>query len=275
MSERGSDPGDAAPAPADLVAVLGAVARRLAAADRVAPTGDEAMLVSIATTAMTVLEAQAASVALHDPATDQLVFVAAAGPAAGDVVGLAIDSAAGIAGYAFTTGQPLAVADVAADPRFDRQVAEATGYVPRSLLATPLADDAGTVGVLEVLDRDGGSFSLRDLETAAAFAAQATLAVRAGRAQRDGGRLLRSALIALVRAEASGTTLDDAALDALVGEATRDLETPDDPTWPLADRLARLREVDPASVELAIDWLDALLRRRERDRPGSGARPDR
>ena len=108
-----------------------------------------------------------------------------------------------------------------------------------------------------------------------AFAAQATLAVRAGRAQRDGGRLLRSALVALIRAEASGTTLDDAALDALVGEATRDLETPDDPTWPLADRLARLREVDPASVELAIDWLDALLRRRERDRPGSGARPDR
>ena len=49
----------------------------------------------------------------------------------------------GIAGYAFSTGQPLAVADVAQDPRFDRTVAESTGYVPRSLLATPLVDDAG------------------------------------------------------------------------------------------------------------------------------------
>ena len=75
-------------------------------------------------TAATVLDAQASSIALHDPATDQLVFVAAAGPASGDVVGLGIAATAGIAGYAFSTGQPLAIADVAQDPRFDRSVAE-------------------------------------------------------------------------------------------------------------------------------------------------------
>jgi GAF domain-containing protein len=267
-----SDPG---PDAAAVAALLGGIARRLAAADRVAPTGDDAMLDAIATTATAVLDSQAASIALHDAVSDQLVFVAAAGPAAGDVVGLAIDSAAGIAGYAFTTGQPLAVADVTADPRFDRRVAEATGYVPRSLLATPLADDAGTVGVFEVLDRRDGSFTLRDLETAAAFAAQATIAVRAGQAHRDSGRLLRGALVALVRADAGGAVLDAAAIDTLVADATRDLASPDDPTWSLADRLARLREVDPDSVELAIDWLDALLRRRDGSRAGAGARPER
>ena len=90
---------------------------------------------------------------MHDPATDRLVFRAASGPAAGDIVGMAIDAAAGIAGYAFSTGQPLAVADVTADPRFDRSIAEATGYVPSSLLAVPLLDERGTVGVLEALDR--------------------------------------------------------------------------------------------------------------------------
>jgi len=269
--DREPDPGpDAAAA-----ALLGAVARRLAAADRVAPTGDEAMLVAIATTATTVLDAQAASIALHDPVVDRLVFVAAAGPAAGDVVGLAIDSAAGIAGYAFTTGQPLAVADVTADPRFDRQVAEATGYVPRSLLATPLADDTGTVGVLEVLDRRDGSFTLHDLELAAAFARQATLAVRAGQVQRDAGRLLHDALVALVRADGGDPVLDASAIEALVGDAARGLANDDDPTWALADRLARLRDVDPDSIELAIDWLDALLRRRVGGRGASGGRPDR
>ena len=251
--------------------LLAAVARRAAAAERVAPMPDDDLLPAIALTAATVLEAQAASIAIHDVTTDRLSFVAAAGPAAGDVVGLTIDSAAGIAGYAFTTGQPLAIADVASDPRFDRSVAEATGYVPRSLLATPLVDDEGTVGVLEALDRQGGTFSLRDLDTAAALAREATLVVRAGQARRDAGRLLHDALVAFVRAEDAGASLDDAAIDELASRATADLATDDDPTWRLADRVARLREADPESVELVIDWLDAVLRRRGRGPHGSGA----
>jgi GAF domain-containing protein len=247
------------------VAALAAVARRLDAVARVVPVREEALLTAVVTTAAVVLDAQAASVALHDPATDRLVFAAAAGPAAGDVVGLAIDASAGIAGYAFSTGQPLALADAAADPRFDRSVAEATGYVPRSILATPLADDAGTVGVLEVLDRRGGSFTLRDLDIAAAIAREATTVVRHGRTGRDAASLLTAALRSVAAATADGATLDPAAIDALVADATAEiLDDPDDPTWLLADRIARLRDVDPGSIALAVDWLDALLRRRTR-----------
>lgn len=248
--------------------LLGAVARRLAAADRLAPMTDDALLPAIAQTAATVLEAQAASIALHDPATDRLVFRAAAGPAAGDVVGLAIETGAGIAGYAFTTGQPLAVADVASDPRFDRTVAQATGYLPGTLLATPLVDDDGIVGVLEVLDRRGGTFSLRDLDIAAALAREATIVVRAGRTRRDAGRLLHDAVAALVRQDDGGAGLDDVAIEAMVGRATADLEAEDDAVWRLADRIARLREVEPESVDLAVDWLDALLRRSTRSSRG-------
>ena len=40
----------------------------------------------------------------------------------------------------------------------------------------------------------------------------------------------------------------------------------------LADRIARLRGVDPESVELAVDWLDALLRRQGPRGHGSGPR---
>jgi GAF domain-containing protein len=247
------------------VAALAAVARRLDAVARVVPVREEALLTAVVTTAAVVLDAQAASVALHDPATDRLVFAAAAGPAAGDVVGLAIDASAGIAGYAFSTGQPLALADAAADPRFDRSVAEATGYVPRSILATPLTDDAGTVGVLEVLDRRGGSFTLRDLDIAAAIAREATTVVRHGRTGRDAASLLTAALRSVAAATADGATLDPAAIDALVADATAEiLDDPDDPTWLLADRIARLRDVDPGSIALAVDWLDALLRRRTR-----------
>lgn len=251
-------------------AVLAAVVRRLAAADVIGGSAYDTVLPALAQTAVAVLDAQAASIAVHDPATDRLVFIAAAGPAAGDVVGMSIETAAGIAGYAFTTGQPLAVADVSADPRFDRSVAVATGYVPRTLLATPLADADGTIGVLEVLDRRGGTFTLRDLDIAASLAGAATAAVRAGRTERDAGTLLRRSLVELLGLD--GASPDEAAIDDLVARAAATLPTADDdPTWRLADRIARLRGVDPESVELAVDWLDALLRRSSRGPSGGPA----
>jgi GAF domain-containing protein len=182
---------------------------------------------------------------------------------------LEIDAAAGIAGYAYTTGQQLAVADVAADPRFDRSVADATGYVPGSILATPLIDAEGTVGVLEILDRRGGTFTLRDLEVAGALAREATIVVRSRRSAGDAAALLRAALVAVAASDRDGagpSGLDEAAIEALVSDATAGLSTdPDDPTWRLADQIARLREVDPDSLGLVADWLDALLRRRGTD----------
>lgn len=258
---------------------LAAVARRLEAADRITPAADDDLLTAIVATATVVLDAQAASVAVHDPTTDRLVFLASAGPAGGDVVGLGIDPAAGIAGYAFTTGQQLAVADVTTDPRFDRTIADATGYVPASILATPLTDADGTIGVLEVLDRRGGTFTLRDLEVAGALASAATIVVRRRRSALDAGSLLRGALAALAAhdgAKAPDQELDKAGIDALVSDATLALSSdPDDPTWRLADQIARLRDIDPDSVELAVDWLDALLRRRGAVHRGSGSGPRR
>lgn len=253
-------PSDAALA---ALAALVAVARRLDAAHRLERTADDPLLAAVTQTAAVVLEAQAASIAVHDPVANQLVFVAAAGPSAGDVVGLRIDAAAGIAGYAFATGQPLAVADVATDPRFDRTVAEATGYVPRSLLATPLIDDQGTVGVLEILDRRDGTFSLRDLDIAGTLAREATVIVRRGRLERDAAGLLRGALTEFAALAEGPAPLHPAAIDEVVAAVTSRLdEDADDPTWRLADRLARLVATDPDRIELAIDWLDALLRRR-------------
>ncbi|MGH2476131.1 MAG: GAF domain-containing protein [Candidatus Limnocylindrales bacterium] len=251
--------------------LLEAVARRLVASEAIGTAPPDAVLTAVAEAAVTIIDSQAASIAIHDPVTDRLVFAAAAGPSAGAVVGLSIQTDVGIAGYAFTTGQPLAVADVSTDPRFDRTVAEATGYVPNTLLATPLMDATGTVGVLEVLDRRGGTFTLRDLDTAAALANAATVTVRAARGGRDASALLRRSLAELSDEVAAG--LDGTAIDALVERATADLSDDDDPTWRQAERIARLREVDPDSVELAIDWLDALLRRTDRQtRGGSSGR---
>ena len=278
MTDRTEDP--TRPDAAAILATIVAVARRLEAASRLdvsangrSTAANDPLLAAVAQTAAVVLEAQAASIALHEPVGDRLVFVAAAGPAAGEVVGLTIDASTGIAGYVFSSGQPLAVADVSRDPRFDRTVAEATGYVPRSLLATPLADEQGLVGVLEVLDRRDGTFSLHDLEVAAALAQEATIIVRRGRPERDAAQLLRGALIGLVSDEAAAIgDADAASIEVIVAQVAARLATDvDDPTWHLADRLARLVASDPERIELAVDWLDALLRREE----GRGGRRGR
>ena len=92
------------------------VAARAAAAGRLEPPGGEAVLRSVVEATVALFDAEAASIALHDPATDRLVIRVAAGMAGEGAVGLTFSSGEGIAGYVFTTGQPLAVSDVASGP---------------------------------------------------------------------------------------------------------------------------------------------------------------
>lgn len=245
--------------PAAVDRVLAAVARRVAAADRLSPVDDDRELAALAAVAVTALEAQAASVALYDAAVDRLVFRAAAGPAAGDIVGLSIETAVGIAGYAFSSGQPLAVADVSADPRFERSIAEASGYVPSSLLAVPIVGTETTLGVVEALDGRRGTFSMHDIDVATSLAAAVAAVIERQRIGHDATTLLAASLHGLASADGA---VEEATIDALVGSATGDLAGEDDVTWQLADRIARLRDVDPESIALAVDWLDALIRRR-------------
>jgi GAF domain-containing protein len=151
---------------------------------------------------------------------------------------------------------------VDSDARFDRDAAARTGYVPRSILAVPLTDDEGTLGVMEVLDRrTGRGFDLRDLDVATALARPASAALRAGDLGRDATALLRGALSDLLGDEVPAGDIDPlvtAVAERLDGEA-------DGARWRLADRLARLRDADPEAMDLAVAWLDALLRH-ERNR---------
>jgi GAF domain-containing protein len=253
------------------LAALRAIAVRAETARRLEMGSSESVLRSVVDATVALFGATAASIALYDAETDTLVFRVAAGEQGGGVVGLAIPPDQGIAGYVFTTGQALALADVAQDRRFGRDVAERTHYVPRSLVAVPLVDEAGTIGVLEVLDRrDGSSFTLRDVEFASVFARQAAVAIGASRVERDTAALLAAAL----RTIAGGAT-SDAAVDELVAAATLDLDRNDDSRlWALADQVARVRAADPGQLALVADLLAVLADHAERARArGRRARP--
>jgi signal transduction protein with GAF and PtsI domain len=98
-------------------------------------------------------DAAACSISLVDAEGAELEFVAADGAGAAEIVGQTVPVGRGIAGWAAMSGQPIAVSDVQADPRFARDVAESTAYIPRAILAAPLmGGDGDVLGVLSVLD---------------------------------------------------------------------------------------------------------------------------
>ena len=254
---------------------LAAIGRRAEIARRLELGGTEAVLRSIVAAAVSLFEAEAASLALFDAARNVLVFRVAAGAQGQGVVGLEIPPDRGLVGYVFSTGQALAISDVARDPRFGRSFAEQTQYVPRSIVAVPLVDDRGTIGVLEVLDkRSEATFSIRDVELAGVFARQASVAIRASRVERDVAGLLGAVLGAL-----AGDDAPAAGVDALLEAAVADVGGPDDPLWPLVEQVAALRRAAPEQVELVTALLAVLVRQAERDggprASGAGARGPR
>ena len=234
-------------------------ARATATARRLQGIAETALLQSVVDAAATLFGAEAASIALFEPDPDRLEYRVAAGAQGAGVIGLSVPPTQGLAGYVFSTGQPIALNDVSADPRFDEDTARRTGYVPRSIAAVPLVDAGASVGVLQVLDKQASeTFSLRDMELLAVFARQAAAAIEAARLGRDSARLLRHALAAV--AEAS---LGEADLDALVSLAAGELDRDDEaPFWRLVDRIARMRGLSDADHELTIEILEAVTRHR-------------
>jgi GAF domain-containing protein len=172
------------------------------------------LLQSIVEVARAIFRARASSIFLLDEEADELVFEAVAGEGSEGLVGTRIPSSTGIAGWVLVTRQPLVLDDVQSDPRFARDVAERTGYVPNGLMAVPLLAEERALGVLQVLDRPQSSrFSLQEMELLGLFASQAAIALD----------LLASARRARAVLAGGGTEVAvvarlAAAVDALEGE---------------------------------------------------------
>src|SRR5947208_10734143 len=136
------------------------------------------LLQSIVDVARAIFRAKASSILLLDEQTDELVFEAAADPQAEALLGKRFPSSTGIAGFVLVSRQPLVIEDVLADPRFSKETAESTGFVPKGLMAVPLLHEERALGVLEVLDRPQDSrFTLAEMELIGMFAGQAAIAL--------------------------------------------------------------------------------------------------
>jgi GAF domain-containing protein len=197
---------------------------RAAVATGIVGSGDafRELLAAIVEVARSIFGAKASSILLLDEETSELVFEAVAGEGE-HLIGLRFPAGTGVAGWVLATRTPLVLEDVQKDPRFAKDLAEGTGYVPQGLMAVPLLHEERALGVLEVLDRPQKSrFSLQEMELLGLFANQSAIAVdlllRAREAERvlEGeGELAVVARLAAGLSELEGPTRRSAL--ALVG----------------------------------------------------------
>jgi len=200
--------------PDELLRQLGELATSLGPAVR--PAGTDELLRSLTETARRLFGAAACSLALLTEDESELVYTVAAGQGADDVTGMRIPASHGIAGWVVQSGQPIAISDVAADPRFSREQAEQTGYIPQAILAVPVETPERLLGVISLLDRDPRRPGAeQDMALLSLFADQAALALASVERFSLMGRVL---LDALAQAAAStdparAVANDDAAND--------------------------------------------------------------
>ncbi len=214
------------------------------------PTSLSAELTRAVAAVRSLFSAAACSCALVDPDGETLRFVAADGAGAQAIVGVTLPVSRGIAGWAVMSGQSLVVADVREDPRWARDIGEATEYVPETILATPLLDETGeVVGVVEVLDpQRRGEHSGFDLDVLGVVAAQLATLVRLCSVY-DG---LGSSLVsALARSE------DPQQFTQALDELSRPDET-DASLSSLANTFHQLAQTGPEGARLAARVLEEV-----------------
>lgn len=141
----------------------------------------EQVLMSLMDRVRDYFEVEAASVALVDEETSELVFCAASGAAAEEVIGVRLQPGQGIAGWVAQTGKPLMVASVRDDPRFYSGVDESTGFWTRTILAAPIKLGDETIGVIEAINSPPGRPEPDELELLLNVATLAASAIQNAR----------------------------------------------------------------------------------------------
>lgn len=235
------------------------------------PLSNDALLRSIVEAAASIFQAAAASILLVNEAEAALEFRVSTGEANRELVGLRFPLDQGIAGYVAMTGQPIAVSNVEQDARFNRDFAQSTGYVPRSILAMPLISGERVLGVMEVLDKiDAPAFGMQDMELLGIFARQAALAIEMSQGLERLGAALVEGLKGLAGPSAGDPA--DALLTALAarpaGPAREDL-------WALAALLNEFSRLGEDERQTALKVLGAFAeygQTRRRSLRGAGRR---
>lgn len=114
------------------------------------------LLQCIMDTSAEVIGTEASSILLIDPHTGELHFEVATGEMGEQVQEIRLKPGEGIAGHVAVTGEPVIVNDAAGDPRWSGRVSQRTGWVTRNMITVPVRNRGTVVGVLQLLNKQGG-----------------------------------------------------------------------------------------------------------------------
>lgn len=153
---------------------------------RAEPTARQAAAraLSIATT---LVGCEAGAVLRGGAEDDAFEFWVVQGGAGESLVGRRVPFHKGLAGAAYDAGVPILVADVARDPRHNRDIDRDTGFTTRAVLCVPVRSELGFHGVVELLNPPPGrSFLAWHVDVVESLAA--ALAERVNGARPEDGR---------------------------------------------------------------------------------------
>lgn len=125
-----------------------------------------------------VTDTQTSTLMLLDESTGELVFSVPTGPRADNLKDIRIPKAKGVAGWVLENQQYVLLEDVKNDPRFYPGIDELTGLETHSLLCVPIRSKRKNIGVLEVINKNGGKgFTDDDALLLNLFSQQAAIAI--------------------------------------------------------------------------------------------------
>ncbi|MBF0380097.1 MAG: GAF domain-containing protein [Magnetococcales bacterium] len=135
----------------------------------------DSLLQKVISESTKMLSADRGTLFINDEKSNELFSRVAMGNSIGEI---RLPNTAGIAGAVFTSGEtiniPYAYADLRFNPSFDKQ----TGYFTRSILCVPVVNKEGkTIGVTQMLNKKGGTFTPEDEARLKAFTAQVSIAL--------------------------------------------------------------------------------------------------
>jgi PAS domain S-box-containing protein len=136
------------------------------------------VLRSIMTQVRDYFHVEAASVALLEEETGDLVFRVAVGKASREVIGLRLKPGQGIAGWVIQTGEPELVPVAHADGRFYAGIDDRTDFYAHTMLAVPVRIGEQPIGVIEVFNPATGAFDGDAQRLLLAVADLAAVAIR-------------------------------------------------------------------------------------------------
>lgn len=133
----------------------------------------QTLLAEIEAAASDILNCERATVFVYDNERHELYSCV---ESRSEFVHIPVDQ--GIAGASFRGGQLLNIRDAYADPRFNASVDRETGFKTRNMLVCPLTlSSEAILGVIEVLNKRNGAFTVPDEWLLETFAAQSAVSI--------------------------------------------------------------------------------------------------